>query len=170
MKYLIILALTLITTSAFAKRQILSIIHNDIDKDTNHLSIDVDDMTQEITMIILQGHDAKGNQISNREFTYEDVTINGVVLIENEGKEVIVLKPANNQFDFLNAGEMKLIYLYSGITNSKKELQINLAAADEAGDFYLTTVDGKKTNRMSVKSNKLFGKVIGIKEIQLLQE
>jgi hypothetical protein len=89
-----------------------------------------------------------------------------VVLLHKEGRDVVSLKPADKSFSFLSAGTMRVIYLYSGINNSTREVKINLVPLAEGGSFHLTTEKGVKTNRMFVKANKALGKIIGIKEIQ----
>ena len=61
---------------------------------------------------------------------------------------------------------MRVIYLYSGINNSTREVKVNLVPLANGGSFHLTTENGTKTNRMFVKANRALGKVIGIKEIQ----
>lgn len=170
MKWFICAGLVMFSTTTFAGRQLLTIISSDVDKTTNHLSIDVDDVSKEITKMILQGRNASGAETSLREFDYDEVMRNGVVLLERDGRDIVTLKPSNVLFDFVSAGSMRVIYLYSGISNATREVKMNLVPSANPGSFRLTTADGKPTNRMFVKGNRALGQVIGIKEIQFSQQ
>ncbi|MFY7993143.1 MAG: hypothetical protein ACOVP4_07630 [Bacteriovoracaceae bacterium] len=166
MKWFICLGLALVSATCFAKVELLTTITSDVDKETSYLSIDIDDDSNEITKMILQTKNAAGVETGVREFDYDEVMTKGVVLLHKEGRDVVSLKPADKSFSFLSAGTMRVIYLYSGINNSTREVKINLVPLAEGGSFHLTTEEGVKTNRMFVKANKALGKIIGIKEIQ----
>lgn len=166
MKWFICLGLALVSTTTFARIEQLTVITSDVDKESSYLSIDIDDDSKEITKMILTTKNASGATTGTKEFEYDEVMSTGVVLLNKEGRDVVSLKPANKSFNFLSAGTMRVIYLYSGINNSTREVKVNLVPLANGGSFHLTTENGTKTNRMFVKANRALGKVIGIKEIQ----
>ncbi len=166
MKWFICLGLALFSSATFAKIEQLTTITSDVDKETSTLSIDIDDDSKEITKMILVTKTATGAEKEVREFDYQDVMTKGVVLLNKENRDVVTLRPANKSFNFIHAGTMRVIYLYSGINNSTREVKINLVPMANGGSFHLTTENGTKTNKMFVKANHALGKVIGIKEIQ----
>ena len=59
MKWFICLGLALIPTNTFAKRELLTTITSDVDKDTSYLSVDIDDASKEITQMVLQTKNLK---------------------------------------------------------------------------------------------------------------
>ncbi|GEM_PF-2094183 len=166
MKWFICLGLALLSFSVFAKEQLLTTITSDVDKEVSYLSVDIDDVSKEITKMILKTKNSSGVETGSREFDYDEVMSKGVVLLNKEGRDVVSLKPADKAFNFFNAGTMRVIYLYSGINNSTREVKINLVPLADGGSYHLTTENGTKTNQMFVKANKALGRVIGIKEIQ----
>lgn len=166
MKWFICLGLALISTNTFAKRELLTTITSDVDKDTSYLSVEIDDASKEITQMVLQTKNSAGVETSSKEFDYDEVMSKGVVLLSKDGRDVVTLRPANKSFNFVAAGSMRVIYLFSGINNTTRETKVNLVPMANGGSYHLTTENGTKTNRMFVKANRALGQVIGIKEIQ----
>ena len=101
---------------------------------------------------------------SDQEFYEFKKIIEGLVLFSINKKNVLFLECPN--CDVFNGGEIMVRYLKNGITNQYSEIFMDLIKKNDRWGFYnprsLTQI---KT--LVLKSNKLLGKVIGIKEIEI---
>ena len=90
--------------------------------------------------------------------------IEGTALFKVDKKDVLFLECPN--CDFIHGGEIKIRFLKNGITNQYSEIFIDLDKKNERWGFY-TTDNVTLIKSVALKSNKLLGKVIGIKEIEI---
>ncbi len=90
--------------------------------------------------------------------------INGIVLFKMENREVLFLECPI--CDSIHGGEFMIRFLKNGITDQYSEILLGLEKKNERwGFFQRPNHDPIKT--LTLKSNKLLGKVIGIKEIEI---
>ena len=90
--------------------------------------------------------------------------IEGVVLLAIEKKDVFFMECPN--CDSVYGGEIMIRFLKNGITNQYSEIFIDLAKKNDRWGFF-TTDNPTLIKTVALKSNKLLGKVIGIKEIEI---
>jgi hypothetical protein len=146
--------------TAFAGQMEISVLKviNEPDENTTHTIFLILDSNGEILKFKREG--PSDNQI----YDFKKI-IEGTVLFEMEKREVLFLECPN--CDFLQGGEIMIRYLKNGITNQYSEIFLDLLRKNEKWALY--KADGPTPIRtIKLKANKLLGKVIGIKEIEIL--
>lgn len=134
----------------------LFLVTNDMDNDSYEfiLKADSNDVANGLKM-----KDRKKGDITN--FAMGNLR-SGVVLRKEGSHKVIIVK--SNDFEFDRGGHLKVDYLYNGITGSRKSLDLKV---DYNGSTWTVYSRGSKVNRLHFKGKKVFGKIVGIKEVQV---
>lgn len=101
---------------------------------------------------------------SNNEIYEFKKIIDGTVILSIEKKEVLFMECSN--CDFYQGGEIMIRFLKNGITNQYSEIFIDLVKKNDRWGFY-DVANSALIKTLVLKSNKLLGKVIGIKEIEI---
>jgi hypothetical protein len=154
-----LLSLTL-TLNAFSAETKLCQIITDIDSEETALLLETDSKGDLDTIRLYTTMDSK--VISDESHPAQSAITDGIVASEREGREVVILRPKN--FTAAKGGIFVLDFLFSGISGSRKELNLKLSKV--AGKFVLSTSEGTRVNHLSFIGNKFLGKLIGIKEIR----
>lgn len=149
----------IVSSSAFAGTQKLAYILNDEDTDIIDLIVNTD-KNHDITSIKMI-YKRKSGKVYKSENYAADKVLNGIVLYEKKGREIVKLQSRN--FSSYNGGDVTLNYLVSGISGKRANKYFDLS---RNGDNWLLKVNRKKIRMMHFKSNKkpLVG-TIGIKSI-----
>jgi hypothetical protein len=90
--------------------------------------------------------------------------INGFVLFRMENREVLFMECPI--CDNIQGGELMIRFLKNGITNQYSEVFLGLEKKNEIWGFFQHP-NPIPIKTLFLKSNKLLGKVIGIKEIEI---
>jgi hypothetical protein len=157
---LTMLSLFTITFNAHAAEQLLVKTTIDGESRVLNLSLILDEETKDVQAFRLD--ELKGSQVVESDvFDVEGPT--DFVLYNTEGRDVINL--ISDNFASHQGGDVKLDYLYNGITGSRGALNLDLA---RDGDSWVLVSNGKKVNKLHIVKNKKFMVgVIGIKQIQV---
>jgi hypothetical protein len=90
--------------------------------------------------------------------------INGVDLFNVDNRTV--LKIEGNLFNPKSGGEVKIKYLVNGLFGKYSEKGFRILR--ESNQWFLYLINGgKKIKTMILKSNKILGKIVGIKDIEV---
>lgn len=149
--------------SAMALETKLVSITSDIDHDTTVFYIEThDDGTLDSMRFVTS--DRVGRISSDESHPVEQVIQDGgVVVMERDGRQIVRLKVAD--FTAAEGGEVKVDYLYSGVSNTRRFLRLNLK---KDAPFSLLTPDGTVVTKLKVLGNwsNFFG-LIGIRDIRV---
>jgi hypothetical protein len=102
---------------------------------------------------------------NTKEFNPENLS-KGVVILEKEGKEIIKLM--SNNFDSKLGGDINLVYIYNGITNSYRKFPMEIV--QEGREWHLQKNDTAGRSRFSsmrIIGRKIFGQLVGIGKIEV---
>jgi hypothetical protein len=151
-----------LSADVFAREITLATITGNVDTDTSYFLIEIDDAGK-LDTVHFRTVTKEGRVSQDSHFPVETVDATGVLLLERNNREILRLETVK-PFSYENGGQVKLNYLYSGVTNSWKTLKVQLIRAGE--DFEIKTLAGEKTNRFYTKGNwsPIFG-LIGISEL-----
>ncbi len=108
---------------------------------------------------------------SSIEFNSENLK-EGAVLKTDQGVggetlHTVTLQSEN--FDGVSGGDLKLIYMVSGVPMFKKfaEFEMRLRPISSGQWVFEAGNDGKPFNSMFLRANHLFGKVVGISDVEV---
>lgn len=101
------------------------------------------------------------NNIETYEFRK---IIEGLVLLEMEKREVLFMECPN--CDAFQGGQIMIRFLKNGITHQYSEIFFDLQKKNERWGFFKPG-SAMPIKSITLKANKLLGKVIGIKEIDI---
>jgi len=90
--------------------------------------------------------------------------INGIVLFRMENREILFMECPI--CDNIQGGELMIRFLKNGITDQYSEIFLELQMKKERWGFFQHP-NPNPIKTLTLKSNKLLGKVIGIKEIEI---
>ena len=85
----------------------------------------------------------------------------GVVLKEEQGHKVIVLK--GQSFDHDRGGDVKIDYLYNGITGSRKDMELEIQFDGQKWQVYS---NARRISNLKFKGKTIFGKVVGVASVE----
>lgn len=163
MKTFILTLVLCLSTTVFAREVKLATITGNVDTDTSLFMIEVDEAgvldTVHFTTTTREG------RVSQDSFFPAETVINeGVVLLERNGRDVLRLE-AEKTFSQEKGGIVKLNYLYSGVTGSRKTLKVSLLK--NGTEFEIRTLAGEKVTRFYTKGNwhPILG-LIGIADLE----
>jgi hypothetical protein len=106
----------------------------------------------------------KRKDTTNTEVYEFKKMINGFVLFRMENREVLFMEcPICNG---VQGGELMIRFLKNGITDQYSEIFLELQMKKERWGFFQHP-NPNPIKTLTLKSNKLLGKVIGIKEIEI---
>lgn len=147
-------------THADASVQNLASITNEEDSDIIKLQV-LTDENEDITHLKLI-FKSKDNEIKDVDKYQAHKAAAGIVLYNLDNRDVVKLESKN--FSSHQGGEIKLDFLYNGITGSREYKYLDLS---RDGDVWKLTDGGKDIKRMHFVSNKkaIVG-TIGIKRIE----
>jgi hypothetical protein len=159
-----LLVLTFVATfsfNSFAAVTKLVSATNEEDSNTMVISL-ITDSTSDVTGINVKLISKSGSVKDSENFDAEDV-YNGFTLMEKEGRKIVRLVSSN--FAGHQGGEIKVDYLYNGITGSRAALLLDLS---RDGDQWKLTYKGSRTRKLHFVSNKkmLVG-TIGVKRVEV---
>jgi hypothetical protein len=157
---LTVLGLFTFTSNVQAREQFLVKTTVEGDSNTLNLSLILDDETSDVKAFRLD--ELSGSKVLDSDvFDVEGPT--DFVLYTEEDRDVINL--ISDNFANHQGGDVKLDYLYNGITGSRGALHLDLS---RNGDTWELTSKGKKVSKLHIVKNKKFlVGVIGIKNIQV---
>lgn len=160
----ILLTLSLCFSSELLAREILlATVTGNIDTDTSYFSIEVNE-SGDLDTVRFKTVTRDNRITQDSHFPVETVDQDGVVLIRREGRDVLRLETVK-PFSFSAGGEVRLRYLYSGVTNAWKSLKVKLGKSNT--EFEIRTLEGMKTTRFFTKGNwhPILG-LVGISELE----
>lgn len=154
MKNILILATLLTSTWAMAADQKLLNIINTIDNKNYDLIIEVDESSRATGLKVYDQtmKDSKSYNMDNLK--------TGVVLKEQSGHKVIVLK--GQSFDHDRGGDVKVDYLYNGITGARRDLQLEIQFDGQKWQVYS---NGGRISNLKFKGKTILGKVVGVASV-----
>lgn len=155
MKKILILASLLVSTWAMAADQKILNIINTIENKNYDLIIEVDDSSRATGLKVYDQamKDSKSYNMNNLK--------TGVVLKEQSGHKVIVLK--GQSFDHDRGGDVKVDYLYNGITGSRKEMELEIQFDGKKWQVYS---NGGRISNLRFKGKTVLGKVVGVASVE----
>lgn len=139
-------------------------ITNDEDKTYYHLGINVDDDSLEVESLYKNEFDKKGNIISSKTYTLQQL-LRGVVLVERSDREVVKILASNlNPSD---GADITIDTLYSGVNGERKVYD---ASVERVGEDWKFNFESKRAKKLHFVSNKKFiiG-TVGIKEVNIVK-
>lgn len=158
MKQLVMFALLLLSASSFAAEKLMANIKSDVDGISYQFFIGTNE-NNEIDFLRVKWFDEKGKVIRDDHHMAERVIDEGVVLIEQKGREAVRLEV--EKFSVKTGGIVIMNYLFNGVTGSRKFYRLKLK------DLKLfEEANSKEVNSFFVFGNKVpvFG-LVGIKDI-----
>lgn len=162
MKTLILTLALCLSADLFAREIQIATVTGNIDTDTSYFLVEIDDAGK-LDTVRFKTITRQGRVSQDSHFPVETVDDDGVVLIVRNGRDVLRLETVK-PFSFETGGEVKLSYLYSGVSNSWKSLRVKLLKSGE--DFEIRTLQGEKVTQFYTKGNwhPIFG-LIGISDL-----
>lgn len=161
-KTFILMVTLCFSAELFAREILLATITGNIDTDTSYFEIEVNDINA-LDTVRFRTVTREGRVSQDSFFPAETVDATGAVLIQRNDRDILRLETVK-PFSFETGGEVKLTYLYSGVTNSWKALKVKLVKAGD--DFEVRSSKGEKITRFYTKGNwhPIFG-LIGIADL-----
>lgn len=163
MKTFILMAVLCLSTQAFAREILLATITGNVDTDTSLFLAELND-TNALDTVRFKTTTREGRITQDSHFPAQTVDSTGVVLLERNDRDILRLETVK-PFSFDNGGEVKLSYLYSGVTGAWKTLKVKLVK--NGNDFEIQNQAGVKITRFFTKGNwhPIFG-LIGIADLE----
>lgn len=122
---LLLISGLILSFSAFAYEEVLSVTDNDDNKEIYKLIVEVDDSTQSLKGIFKDTY-VNGAKIKRDVFNPNDLSTNhGLILEQRDGYNILNLKSDN--FDYDRGGRITIDTLYNGITGERRGYDIELA-------------------------------------------
>lgn len=122
---LCLIASLLLSFSAFAKEEVLSVTDNDENSEIYMLVVKIDKKTQSLKEFYKDTY-LNGVKINRIILSPEDLTgDSGVILEERDGYNVLNLKSDN--FDYYRGGRITIDTLYNGFTGERRGYEVELA-------------------------------------------
>lgn len=163
MKKLLLLSMSILSLSSFSAEIKLVDITSNNDDELTVLIIETDgsNKLQAMRKEVFNRH---GKFLSSDSYTPNEVMSKGAVVSESSGRDVVVIK-SQSGFNINNGGNVKLDYLYNGITGERKSKSVQII---KSGSTWKLVAAGKNISKMHFLVNKkpIIG-TVGIKEIQL---
>lgn len=162
MKTFILMAVLCFSSELFAREILLATITGNVDTDTSYFLAELDD-SNALDTVRFRTVTREGRVTQDSHFPAQTVDSTGVVLLERNDRDILRLETVK-PFSFQIGGEVKLTYLYSGVTGSWKSLKVKLMKNGD--DFEIQNAKGEKITRFFTKGNwhPIFG-LIGIAEL-----
>lgn len=158
MRTLLTAILLSISISALAGTQKILDVTNDQDRDVTTLSV----VMQAGKISGMNMKTTSGGSIKTDEtFTLAQAR-RGIVMYTTGDHEVIRLR-LTERFEPQYGGPVTIDHLFNGITGSRKTLALDVSLQ---GDSWVLEHNGKNASRASVVTNRVMGKVIGVKQIR----
>ncbi len=147
-----------LSVSAFAGMQKILDVVNDQDKDVTTLSV----VTQAGKISGMNMKTMSSGQIKTNETFSLSQARQGIVMFMAGEHEVIRLR-LTDRFEPQYGGPVTIDHLFNGITGSRKTLALDVT---QQGDSWVLEQNGKNASKASVITNRVLGKVIGVKQIR----
>ncbi len=162
MKTMMLILLFIFSQQLFARELLLATITGNVDTDTSYFRVEVDE-NNTLDTILFKTVTTEGRVTQDSHFPAETVDATGVVLLERNNRDILRLETVK-PFSFENGGEVRLTYLYSGVTNAWKSLRLKLVKKGE--DFEIESLKGERIPRFYTKGHwhPIFG-LVGISEL-----
>lgn len=160
--FILTLALCL-SADLFAREIQLATITGNVDTDTSYFLAELTE-ADALDTVRFKTLTREGRVTQDNHFPVETIDATGVVLLERNNREVLRLETVK-PFSFETGGEVKLSFLYSGVTNAWKTLKVKLVK--NGADFEIRTLKNEKVTRFYTKGNwhPLFG-LVGIADLE----
>jgi hypothetical protein len=141
----------------------LAVITSDVDQDHTDFFLETTPST-DIDSLRLITSTPSGQMTDDHSFPIQSALTDGIIVSERSGRDVIHLYAEN--FTIQSGGQVKLNYLYNGMSGSR--MNLNLVLKKTSGEFALYDDQGKIVNRLFMVANHApFVGVVGIREIQV---
>lgn len=158
MRTLFSILLFSLSLSAFAGTQKILEVSNDQDKDMTILSV----VTQAGKIAGMNMKTIGDGKVKTDEtFSLSQARI-GIVMYMSGDHEVIRLR-LSDRFEPQYGGPVTIDHLFNGITGSRKSLALEVT---RQADSWVLEHNGKNASKASVVSNRIMGKVIGVRQIR----
>lgn len=163
MRTLIFTLCLFLSLTTLAAEQRMAIITSDIDGEIRDFYLITDD-NNDVDSVRYVTYLSSGQILEDVTIPAETVVSEGSVVVERNGHAAVRLE-VENDFTLKNGGTIRLNYLYSGITGSRRNHHLILKKHD--GFFILTDMNNQKVNDIFVigNRNRLVG-FVGVKEIK----
>jgi hypothetical protein len=113
----------------------------------------------ELLSLIKQNPDGSEEYIDGERLLSEEI-----VLSKSDDHDALILK-SQEGFSLQEGGVLELKYLYNGITQSYRSIFLRISL--RGSTWILETEDGTVVERMYLVSRTIFGRLIGIKRIDI---
>lgn len=133
-------------------------VTNDQDRDVTTLSV----VTQAGKISGMNMKTTSGGSIKTDETFSLAQARRGIVMYTTGDHEVIRLR-LTDRFEPQYGGPVTIDHLFNGITGSRKTLALDVSLQ---GETWVLEHNGKNASRASVVTNRVLGKVIGVKQIR----
>lgn len=144
--------------SAAAGTQKILEVTNDQDRDVTTLSV----VTQGGKIAGMNMKTTSGGSVKTDETFSISQARHGIVMFMTGDHEVIRLR-LTERFEPQYGGPVTIDHLFNGITGSRKTMALEVSLQ---GDKWVLEHNGKNASRASVVTNRVMGKVIGVKQIR----
>ncbi len=149
--------LTLSVSTLAGTQKILDVV-NDQDKDVTTLSV----VTQAGKISGMNMKTTSAGRIKTDETFSLTQAKQGIVMYMTGDHEVIRLR-LTDRFEPQYGGPVTIDHLFNGITGSRKTLALDVSLQSES---WVLEHNGKNASKASVVTNRVMGKVIGVKQIR----
>lgn len=162
MKKLLLMSLCVLSLNVLSAEIKLADITSNNDDELTVLVLETDgsNKLQAMRKEVFNHH---GKFLVSDSYTPNEVMNSGAVVSESSGRKVVIIKSLPG-FSVTNGGNVKLDYLYSGISGERRTKAMKIV---KAGSTWKLLVNGKSVSRMHFLVNRkaIIG-TIGIKDIQ----
>lgn len=148
-------------SNSWAQSFLISKITSDLDDEVVHLSLVLDDDGNATSL--LRETFLNSRLLRKKSYSISPLNSQGIVLYEVKNRDVITIK--GNNVDFNYGGEVKLSYLFNGMTGRTRYVKLQFHLED--GVWHLL-YNNKPVESMHINCRtKPFVGVIGIKSIDI---
>ena len=159
---LLLTAILLVATNAFAGQQLILTTTSDIDSEQAKFYVETDSNNDFVKLVQVVYVDGK---VDRRKAFTADQAESGIVLAEKKGRNVVTLTARN--FSEANGGNATLSYLRNGIKGSYGSMEIDIR---RDGDVWGIYVEGTKVKGFKFIARRVrFIGVVGVYQIQSLR-
>jgi hypothetical protein len=163
----IFILLTLVMSfNGFALDHTMMLITNEEDSEIVKFVLETDSDNAEIQAMRKITLNKNHKVIDLEIFHVRDVMRDGAVMSEGSGRKVVILRTKSG-FNITNGGNIRLDYLYNGITGKRKDFNMVLK---RVGNTWKNFKGSKAFKQLHFVTNKkAFIGAIGVKEIKIVK-
>ena len=157
-KLVLFIIFTFLSTTLLAKEITVARVTSDIERDVVHIVLETDSHN-ELTYLHTDTF-LNNSFVMRNTHSFENID-NGFVILKKDKYNVVTLY--SDDFVSYAGGKIKIKYMTSGLTNSYKSKYFMITQTDSSWE--LTNTNSKTLKGFFFKAKKIFGKIVGIKDI-----